>query len=1123
MLTGFSGHLVSEGFLERYLADQGPRDLASQHRRFSAWRRGCRGLGPTSSLRALVDVGLDPLARVLRLAPGPFDLRQGIALSVARTASHPGALVAPVAPVAPVALVACGWGERLDPLWRKALVHAHAHAAVWALLFNGTHLRLVDAARPYSRRFVQFDLDIVRDDDRTFAALWAFEHLLNTDAARGLNALVAASEQHGVSVCRSLRSGVLTASADILGALLARSSGATVITGITGVTGAGAFEQALTIVYRILFLLFAEARGLVPLWHPVYRDGYSMAGLCASVGRGDDVPGVWDALAATSRLAHAGCRAGDLRVTPFNGRLFNPSRTPLAEQRELDNAAATRALVGLTTRLAADRAGREPIQYRDLGVEQLGAIYETLLDYEAHVVRPPRARGRGPALSVSLKRGSEVRKATGTFYTPEPLARYLVRRTLGPLVKDRTPDEILALRVLDPAAGSGAFLVAACRFLSQAYEDALVQNGDCRAGDLGRDDQTSFRRTIAERCLYGVDLNPMAVQLARLSLWLTTLAADRPLTFLDHHLLVGDSLLGAWVRALRRPPEARARTGATLPLFDDQAVGDTLRATLPVRFSLASVPDDTIQQVRSKESALATLCRRDSALSAWKRVADLWCARWFARNPPPASAFSTLADAILTGTSALSAVTVREHLQASEDAAAAARFFHWELEFPEVFFNGDGTRRDRAGFDAVVGNPPWEMLRGDRGTVDARALAKVDAGQTTRFSRQSGLYASQSGGHANRYQLFVERAVALTRPGGRVGLVLPSGLATDHGSAGLRRLLFTHCDVDAIVGFDNRRGVFPIHRSVRFLLLTATTGRPTTSVDCRLGEQDPAVLEESDAQPHLSTNGENRERRPPVVVTPALLRRISGNDLALPDFRAPTDLAIVERSASLFPALGDDRGWGARFGRELNASDDRDAFVSQRRGLPVVEGKHVDPFGVRVDDARWHIHSREAARRLGGRHDRPRLAYRDVAGASNRLTLIAAILPAGCVSTHTVFCLRTTLPLAAQQFLCGLFNSFVLNYLVRLRVNTHVTTAVVEHLPIPTLDMAPAAFEEIAGLARQLGRRPDPGALAQLNGRVAVLYQLSREEFAHILGTFPLVPHEDRAAALTAFDERELI
>ncbi len=1105
MLTGFSGHLVSESFLEHYLAQQAPRDLTGERRRFAAWRRECRGLGPASSLRALADVGMEPLARLLRLAPDAMEHGPEIALCVGRASSHP------------VALAACSWGERLDPHWRRAIRFAHAHGATWALLFNGTHLRIVDAARPYSRRWVQFDLDALLDEDRTFAALCSFERLLHTDEARGLDALVTASDQHAGSVCRSLRSGVLSASADVLGALLA---GSFTTKGATGITGTVVFEQALTIVYRILFLLFAEARGLVPLWHPVYRDSYSMASLSAAVTRGRAVPGVWDALAATSRLAHAGCRAGDLRVTPFNGRLFNPARTPLAERRHMDEGAATRALVALTTRLAEDRAGREPIQYRDLGVEQLGAIYETLLDYEPDVQPRPRIRGCPQAPSVTLKRGSEARKATGTFYTPEPLARYLVRRTLGPLVRDRAPDQVLALRVLDPAAGSGAFLVAACLYLTQAYEDALVQNGDCRVGDLGPYDHTSFRRTIAERCLYGVDLNPMAVQLARLSLWLTTLAADRPLTFLDHHLQVGDSLLGAWLTSLRRPPETRTVGRVALPLFGDQAVEETLRAALPVRFTLASVPDDTIQQVRSKESALATLCRRDSALSVWKRGADLWCARWFAEKAPPASAFSALSDAILTGASALPASSAREHLKASEAAAAVARFFHWELEFPEVFFDEDGRRRGRPGFDAVVGNPPWEMLRGDRGTEEARAEARSNAGQTTRFTRQSGLYASQSGGHANRYQLFVERAVRLTRPGGRVGLVLPSGLATDHGSAKLRRLLFNDCDVDAIVGLDNRRGVFPIHRSVRFLLLTATAGRPTTSIDCRLGEQDPAVLEESDAEGHLRTNGERGSANPLVVVTPALLRRISGDDLALPDFRSPIDLAIVERTASLFSALGDIHGWGVRFGRELNASDDRDALLSRGGGLPVVEGKHLDPFNVRVDDIRWRIRAREAERRLKGRHHRARLAYRDVAGASNRLTLIAAILPAGCVSTHTVFCLRTALSSLEQQFLCGLFNSFVLNYLVRLRVTTHVTTATVERLPVPTLDRAPAAFEEIAGLARQLSRAADTRALAQLNARVASLYQLSRDELVHILGTFPLVPRADRDAALAGFDER---
>ena len=151
------------------------------------------------------------------------------------------------------------------------------------------------------------------------------------------------------------------------------------------------------------------------------------------------------------------------------------------------------------------------------------------------------------------------------------------------------------------------------------------------------------------------------------------------------------------------------------------------------------------------------------------------------------------------------------------------------------------------------------------------------------------------------------------------------------------------------------------------------------------------------------------------------------------------------------------------------------------------------------------------------RYERPRLAYRDVASATNRLTLIAAVLPANCVSTHTVFCLRTPLPLAAQYFLCGLFNSFVVNYLVRMRVTTHVTTATVERLPIPGRDDSPRAFREIAALARRLSRRDDREAAARLQAMVAALYQLTAGEFAHVLGTFPLIPKEERDAAYDTY------
>jgi hypothetical protein len=832
-----------------------------------------------------------------------------------------------------------------------------------------------------------------------------------------------------------------------------------------------ALEQALTIVYRVLFLLFAESRGLVPLWHPVYRQSYCIDTLVTAATRGDDARGFWDALRAIAKLAHSGCRAGDLKVTPFNGRLFAPARTPLAERRDLDDERARAALVSLATRPARD--GRERIAYRDLGVEQLGSVYESLLDYQ-------------PAANpIALVPGSGVRKSTGTFYTPQPIASYLVRTTLRPLVHAAQPHDILALRIVDPAMGSGAFLVAACHYLAHAYEAALIRSGGCHASDIGEAQRVAIRRTIAERCLYGVDINPMAVQLARLSLWLATLAADRPLTFLDHHLQAGDSLLGAWLDDLRRSPaparRSTARDTATRGLFDDTLVQRALSDALPVRFSLELTPDDTLEHVRAKEQALAALEHRDTGLSRWKQIADVWCTASLSPRDVPAAAFTALADYVLAGRSSLPAHVASRYLTRTDDTAASRKLFHWELQFPEVFFDAKGQRPPRPGFDAVIGNPPWRMIR-----------AK---------------------GHANLYQLFTERAISLLRDGGRLGLVLPSGLATDHGSAALRRRLLRDCSIDAIVGLDNQRGVFAIHRSVKFMLTTATKGLPTTSIACRLGETDPSALDASaDDAPATSPWF-------PVRLSFGMIAHLSGEALTIPELRTDVDVAIAERAATLFAPLGSERGWAVSFGRELNATDDRKHFGSS--GLPILEGKHIEPFRTHADAGQQHISVAAVSRLLGSRpFERARLAYRDVASSTNRLTLIAAILPAGCVSTHTLFCLRTQMPRRDQHYLCGLFNSLVVNYLVRMRVTTHVTTATVEQLPIPPPGYSPSARRDIAAIARRLSRRADRGAWAQLQARVAELYQLTPAEFAYVLGTFPLIPIDDRNAARDTYAPR---
>ncbi len=600
--------------------------------------------------------------------------------------------------LAPVALVVVRWGERLDPMWRHGLAEAVARGASWCLLFNGTHVRLIQGTRVYSRRFVEFDLDQMSDDERATSAFWT---VLGAEAFSGkavtpIGLLIDASERHAAAVCRSLCDGVLEASGEVLRVFAARTSADRVD---------AAFEQSLTVIYRILFLLFAEARSLVPAWHPVYRSSYSIETLRAEALSGSPA-GLWEALRAIARLAHRGCSAGTLNVTPFNGRLFAPAGTPLIDRGDLDDEAARRSLVALSTRVAPDGEGREPIAYRDLGVEQLGSVYETLLDYRPRV-EPSATRRTKP--TVALVPGSGVRKATGTFYTPQSIATYLIRETLGPLVRDASPERILGLRIVDPAMGSGAFLVGACAYLGDAYETALVSSGACLPGDLGPRERATIRRTIAERCLYGVDLNPMAVQLARLSLWLATLAENRPLSFLDHHLQVGDSVLGAWLSCLRHAPARRQKHAELAALRRSTTSQIPCGMSLPVRFTLANTPNDTPDQVHAKERALAALARPDTALSKWKRIADLWCARWFAAELEPPALFAALSDAILGEPGALPRSTAHALLEVSARTADSRRFFHWELEFPEVFF--DASRRTAAGCRVRRGD--WQSPMGD--------------------------------------------------------------------------------------------------------------------------------------------------------------------------------------------------------------------------------------------------------------------------------------------------------------------------------------------------------------------------------------------------------------------------
>lgn len=1010
MLPGISGNLLPLQFISNHLqfADHSPSTTAlataPTHPPFSAlWRRISATCGPATGLRALVDLAAMPLVAQLGFAASSADFSARVARFAlrARTPRPPDRHAHAEAPRSPqsqpIALLVAPWANRSPAIWRDAIEHARALAADWCLIVAPPVLQIVDARAHWSRQFLEFSLSDAAEHPGTFARLAALAGpaALDNSGDASLRQIVAAAAKFQDQVRADLQLGVV-ASLDALG-------------GVRLPHG-----ESLAIVYRVLFLLFVESRDLIAWRHPLYRPAYSIGTLCDTARRDPRSPGFWDGLAAVSRLLRSGCRTPRLDVPPFNGRLFSRAAAPTLERPRAthssragrDDAAIAATLLSLSTR--ATRYGRETIAYPDLGVEQLGAVYERVL-------------------------GLPDRKQSGTFYTPRALTEFVVRDTLAPLTRSASADQILDLKILDPSMGSGAFLVAACRHLAAAYERALVREHRLSESEIDDALQSEFRRLVAQRCLYGVDKNPTAVELARLSLWLATLARGKPLSFLDHRLRAGDALIGARPEDLRFAGDRRRHRTAPLPLFDLDASLEaaTGRAVTSLR-SFDAESDDTVEAVRRKEATWSRLVGESSSLRSWRLASDLWCARWFAGAAAPSPPELRAAiDALVRGDATLPPGPLTRWLLHAKQLSGSRGFFHWPLEFADVFFDADGRSKPHAGFDAVVGNPPWEMLRTDHA---ASGESGGETAGTVRFIRDSGVFAHSGHGHVNLYQPFLERALSLTRRGGRVGLVLPWGLASDDGAAPLRALLLDRCATSSMTGFDNREGIFPVHRGVRFLALATSPGASTTAMKMSCGITRVEQLEHTD--------------RSSVRVTTDLIARIGGRPRRFPDIRGAGDLGLLERLTSRFPPVGSPKSYGASFGRELNITEDKRLFGA--RGLPVIEGKHIQPFVTDAAAARFRISLSAATSALPDRaFARPRLAYRDISAVGNRQALIAAVVPADVVTTHTIFCLETPLPLEQQHFLCACFNSGILNRFVRLLMGGHLTTSLVEGLPVP--------------------------------------------------------------------------
>ena len=473
-------------------------------------------------------------------------------------------------------------------------------------------------------------------------------------------------------------------------------------------------ENCLILLYRLLFILYAESRGLLPLEDADYRASYSLDALAAEVhaelDAGTEIPALrsdyWARLQDLCRLIDKGWEE---RIPQYNGGLFNPSRHPFLETAKIGNAVLAE-VINLLTRTTE----KERIAYQDLAIQHLGNIYEGLLEYNV------RAEGEPPV--VRLIRDKKERKASGSYYTSDAIVRAMVEDALDALCSRKSYDEILRLKVLDPAMGSGHFLVGAIDYLAlqlATHPDAPPIRARLESAPTGRSAPTGesapigrlvadtdteiayWRRRVVENCIYGVDLNPMAVELAKVSLWLHTVAKGEPLSFLDHHIRCGNSLIGANITELANLPALSKRRRADetpqTALSMDFGWTDTVSEAVGHYLVIENMEGQTADDIHAMEQELQLAQQR---LSRHKAIANLWMSVHFGNAVKPGDyrAFTT------EETGAPLDLPV---YQKARELAERYRFFHWEIEFPEVFRDELGQALANPGFDAILANPPY--------------------------------------------------------------------------------------------------------------------------------------------------------------------------------------------------------------------------------------------------------------------------------------------------------------------------------------------------------------------------------------------------------------------------------
>uniref|UniRef100_A0A7V2F6G7 site-specific DNA-methyltransferase (adenine-specific) n=1 Tax=Rhodothermus marinus TaxID=29549 RepID=A0A7V2F6G7_RHOMR len=1025
---------------------------------------------------------------------------------------------------------------------------------LWGIVTNGVTLRLLrDSTYIRRQAYVEFDLAQIMEEQRfkDFVVLYRLLHRTRlpqgvADAGEcWLEKYYQHSLEQGGRVRERLRDGVEACLKRLANGFLAHPANGELRQRILAPADAThrlspeeLYRQLLRLVYRFLFLLVSEDRGLIST-NPIYREHYGVGRLRRFLDRRSaytDHDDLWCSLKVLWKVLANEQLASMLGAAPLNGELF--------ETLDLDDyTISNRDLLEAFWHLAYYRERESQpwrrVNYAALDVEELGSVYESLLDYH------PQIDTSGSVPRFELAYGSE-RKSTGSYYTPPELVQELIRSALEPVLAERLKSTktlqekeraILSIRVLDPACGSGHFLLAAARRLGKELARVRTEEEEPSPEVL----REATREVIAH-CIYGVDKNPLAVELCRVALWLESHAKGKPLTFLDHRIRCGDSLVGVLdVAALREgiPDAAYQPVGG-----DDRAVAralkqrnaqersgqmglfggsleDALLSGALAALDVEAIPDDTPQEIARKAERHRQV---QQSLDPMRKAANLWTAAFFQEMKPGGLAITT--DTVRR---ALAGQSLDGRVAGAADSLAQRlHFFHWPLEFPEVFADG--------GFDVVLGNPPWERIKLQEqeffSTRDpeianapnaAERKKRIDqlpktnpelwreyqqalhaAESTSRFLRGSGFYPLTGRGDINTYSVFAERMRAVLRPGGRLGIIVPTGIATDDTNKHFFAEVVTKGELVSLYDFENRKGIFPaIHRSYKFCLFALRKAdERSRPAPC------PGSAAEFAFFLHEARDLSDPERR--FTLTSEDFRLLNPNTRTAPIFRSRRDAELTKHIYRRVPVLVEEakgetgNPWGVRFLAMFHMANDSHLFRARaeleaegfrldgnvfvrgaERYLPLYEAKMVHQFDHRFGDyamqpegsestqlpevplerladpnyrvlPRYWVPEEEVEERLQTKGwDRGwLLGWRDITNTTNERTVIAAVIPRVGVGNNYPLIITKS---AVSSYIGVVLSCVALDFVARQKVGgTHLNFFIFEQLPV----LPPSAFEQ---------------------------------------------------------------